>query len=135
MNSLTLVIGSDDGKNIFSGHLGDSQRFYIYRMAEDGHRELLRVVENSSPQEKEHGGEGKMKAILSLLGEIDLMVARKNSPNFRKIAASRPIQPVRVRVQTIEEALELVKKNFSFLAELVRRRKAGERPRQIPRLD
>ncbi len=135
MNSFTLVIGSDDGKNIFPGHLGDSQRFYIYRMGKDGHWELIRVVENTSPEEKEHGGEAKMKAILSLLGEIDLMVAKKNSPNFRRIAESKPIQPVRVRVDTIEEALQLIKKNFSFLAELVQKRRSGERSSQIPRLD
>ncbi len=135
MNSLTLVIGSNDGKTVFPGHLGDSQRFHIYRLWEDGRWDLLRTVENTSPEEKHHGGEEKMKAILSLLGEVDLLVSRKNSPNFRKIAASRPIQPVRVRTETVEETLKTLGENFTLLAEMVGRRRAGERFPEIPRLD
>ncbi len=134
MDSLKLVLGTDDGKNLSRGHLGDSRKFYIYKISRDGKTMLERELENTSPEEKSHGGEEKMRTILSLVGEVDLMVSRKLSPNFKRIAATKPIQPVRVLVESIEDALDVIVKNYDFLASLVERRRAGERFEDIPRL-
>ncbi len=134
MDRLKLVLGTDDGKYLFPGHLGDSRIFRIYILSKDGEVTLEREIENTSPEEKSHGGEEKMKAILSMLGQVDLMVARKLSPNFKKIAATKPIQPVRVVADTVEEALEVLRRNYPMLESLVERRRNGERFEEIPRL-
>jgi len=134
MQALKVVLGTDDGKRLSRGHLGDSRIFRIYILSKDGEATLEREIENTYPEEKSHGGEEKMKAILSLLGQVDLMVARKLSPNFKKIAATKPIQPVRVVVDTVEEALEVLRRNYLMLESLVERRRNGERFEEIPRL-
>jgi len=134
MNELIVVIGSNDGIRVFNGHLGDSKKFYIYKVMRKGGWSLLREIENTFPEEKVHGGPEKMKNVLSLIGNVDILVSKKNSPNFKKIAATKPIQPVRVLGETMEEALNAIVENFELLSSMIEKRRKGFREENIPRL-
>lgn len=134
MHKLILAVGTDDGKHLSRGHLGDSSRFQIYSLYEDGSWELLKEIKNEALEEEEkHGGEGKMKKILSILGPVDLLVSKKSSPNFKRIAATTSIQPVRAVCETVEEALQLLSSRFDRLREMVEKRRNGFREEKIPR--
>lgn len=134
MHKLILVIGTDDGKHLSQGHLGDSSKFLVYSLYEDGSWELLKEENNEAQEDEEkHGGEGKMKKILSILGPVDLIVSKKSSPNFKRIASSTPIQPVRVACETVEEALQILSSRFNRLREMIEKRRNGFREERIPR--
>ncbi len=135
MHKLILVVGTDDGKHISRGHLGDSKKFLMYSLYEDGHWEFIKEVENlaQDEEEKEHGGEGKMKKVLSLLGPVDVLVSKKSSPNFKRMAATRPLQPVRVVCEKVEEALQILSSRFDQLWEMVEKRRDGFREERVPR--
>ena len=77
----------------------------------------------------------KLKKIRALLGPVDVFAAKKSSPNFKKIARTQPIQPVRVKAESLEEALNVLRDNYSVLLEMVEKRRNGDRNEKIPILD
>ncbi len=133
MQEIKVVLGTDDGVKLSPGHLGDSSFFLVYSLGPEG-ATLLRKIKNPVAEAEEHAGEGKMKKVLEALGDVDVLAARKSSPNFKKIASSTPIQPVRLKAETVEEALQVLQSNYSLLSELLARRRKGERDPQIPLL-
>ncbi len=130
MRELFVMVPSDDGKEIYLGHPGDSSNFYIYLLKEDGGFENEKVIKNEAKdmEEKEHGSKSKMQKVLQLLGRIDVILSRRNSPNLIRIAKNTEIQPVIVRkVQMIEEGLKKLLEHFDEVYEKVEKRRRGER--------
>ena len=128
MRKLIVMLGSDDGKEILFGHPGDAEEFYIYELREDGSYELLRKVKNEAKDmEEKHGGEGKMKKVLELIGKVDVILTRRNSPNLIRMAKTTEIQPVMVNAASIDEGMKILHKHFDEVYEMVERRRKGER--------
>ena len=133
--SLTVVLGSDDGKNIPKRHLGDTTQFFIYSVKEGGEYELLKKVENTAIEEEEegkHGSTAKMKKIISMLPSVEVFVGKVLSPNFIKMSQSTDIQPIVVKRESIEECLQVISQNFQTIYELTEKRKAGKREQVVP---
>jgi len=131
MRELIVMVPSDDGKEIYLGHPGDSSNFYIYLLKEDGSFENMKVIKNEAKdmEEKgEHGSKSKMKKVLQLLGRVDVILSRRNSPNLIRMANNTEVQPVIVRkVQTIEEGLKKLSEHFEEVYGRIEKRRQGER--------
>ena len=133
MKRIRIALGSDDGATIVDTHMGDTARFHIYDLFEDSKSELVDTRDNPALDEG-HGKIEKMKAIVAMLSDVDVVVARKLSPNFRRIADGTKHQPVVVGADRIDDALESLHGAFATICELTERRKNGERFDTIPEL-
>jgi len=131
MKELVVMLPSDNGKELYLGHPGESSNFYIYLLKEDGSFKNMKVIKNEAKkmEEKEgHGSEAKMKKVLQLLGKVDVILSRRNSPNLIRMAKNTEIQPVIVRkVQTVEEGLKKLSEHFEEVYERIEKRRQGER--------
>ncbi|MCD6450445.1 MAG: hypothetical protein J7L34_08075 [Thermotogaceae bacterium] len=131
MKELVVMVPSDDGKEIHPGHPGDSSTFYIYLLKEDKTFESIKIIKNEAEdmeEEGEHGSKAKMKKVLKLLGKVDVILSRRNSPNMINIAKNTEIQPIVVRnVRTIEEGLKKLLERFDEVYKRVEKRRQGER--------
>lgn len=132
MRTMRICIGSQDGETIAATHMGDTNHFYLYDLSAAG----FTFVEqrNNFAQDMNHAGTDKMKAILSLVSDADILIAQQKSPNFIKIAEQTRYQPVVVKVEKIEAILHLLKGEFEALYSYVERRKNGETFKIIPEL-
>ncbi len=126
MDSLRVCIGSNDGENIAASHLGDTAYFHIYDISEDLNVSFVEKRKNTA-KEAEHSKLSKMELIMLILEDVDVFTARKNSPNFKRLAASTKHQPVVVKVDKIEDVLESLLANFDTISALVRARQQESR--------
>ncbi len=125
MEKLRVCIGSKDGENIPKTHLGDSPFFYIYDIFEGSEPEFIEKRENTA-RGMDHMGSDKMKKIIEIVGDVDLFVANRKSPNFANLAKKTRYQPVVIKTSDIREAIGQLQKSFRTLYEYASRKKAGE---------
>ncbi len=131
MKTIRLGIGSNDGETIAPTHLGDTREFHVHDLFADG-REIFVETRANHVRSMDHAKEDKMKSVLGILGDVDVLVSRRRSPNFLKMARKTDRQPVVVHAATIPEALAVLRAAFPDLAALVEARKAGKRSETIP---
>ncbi len=134
MRCIKLAIGVTSGKIDVKKHAGDNPIFYIYEFCENGKYKLLKEIKNTAPEEKKHADEKKMKGVMSLLGDVDIIVGGLMSPNFLNIRDKTSIQPIVSKISNIEEFFQKLKLNFNHIYDLVEKRRNGERPKEIPTL-
>ncbi len=133
MKCIRVALGSNDGATIVDTHMGDTLSFRIYDLFEDSSAEFVEKRDNPTVG-GEHGKAEKMQAIAAMLKDVDVLVARRISPNFRRIAETMKHQPVVVGAETIEDALARLHMDFDTICELTERRRRGERFGTIPEL-
>lgn len=132
MKTLRVCIGTNDGTTVAQTHMGDTQRFSIHDVTEDRQTTHVEDRENTAV-ELDHAGSDKMKIIVQILDDVDLLVAAKNSPNFQRIAAKTKHQPVVLpKVTTIQQALSSIGQSFRQVFDLVEKRRNGERAEEVP---
>jgi hypothetical protein len=132
MKKMRIALGSNNSKNIVSGHMGMAEHFYIYDVFENGESRFLEKRENTSPDEAEHGLADKLKVAMEIFKDSDVVLGRKASPNFIKIRDNTKFQPVVTKVDLISDSMLEIGKLFGEIYSLVERRKSGERPKEIP---
>ena len=125
MKNIRLCIGSDDGRNIAETHMGDMEYFCIYDIFEDSDHALVEKRTNTA-KNMGHAKIEKMKGVLKIIADADVLVARKKSPNFIKIAKNTKYQPVVVSTDNISDALATLCQSFDKIYEQITRRKNGE---------
>jgi len=133
MRKIRISIGSNDGATIAATHLGDTENFYIYDIYDTGASEFVEQRHNTA-REMEHAGSDKMKAIIALIADTHVFVARQKSPNFVRIAKQTHYQPVVVKVDTFQEILSLLSGEFDKIYPYVERRRNCETFDTIPEL-
>jgi hypothetical protein len=133
MKRFRIALGSNDGVTVADTHMGDTSRFHIYDLFEHARSEPVDTRDNPALDEG-HGKVEKMKAIVAMLKDVDVVVARKPSPNFRRIAEGTRHQPVVVDADGTDEELERLQAAFDAICELTERRENGERFDTIPEL-
>ena len=131
MEKVRVCIGSSDGQQISNSHLGDTDIFYVYDLKEQAAADFVEKRANSA-KTMDHDAADKMAAVMALLSDVDVFVARRNSPNFKKIAGKTAHQPVVVAAETVPEALSLLQQAWTELTGMVARRKEGEIFELIP---
>jgi predicted Fe-Mo cluster-binding NifX family protein len=133
MDKIRVCIGSNDTSTIAASHMGDAQYFCVYDVFADGEEPVL-VEErpNTTGEGTRHADREKMRGVLDIVGDADVLLARRKSPNFRAIARTTAYQPVVVSTDAIGDALRLVKERFAEINTYVARRAEGERSEEIP---
>ena len=136
MRKMRIALGSNDGKNILSGHMGEAKDFYLYDVFENGEIQFIEKRENTSPQEGgKHGLNEKRNAVMELLPDAEVFIGNKMSPNFVKIACNTKCQPVVVKINVISDAISALAKSFDKIYTLVEQRKHGNFFREIPKIN
>jgi len=123
---------SCDGESIPRRHFGDCPQFRVYEISKGDGPRLIEIKDNTSPEEERHADPKKLKGVIGLLPECDLVISGLQSPNFIRIRDTKPIQPVVTEEEAIEGALRALQKAFDELFSLVEARRRGERPQVIP---
>lgn len=132
MKSMKIAIGITSGKINLKAHAGDNPYFNIYELYEDGTYKLLKEIENKAPEEKKHADERKMRGVMELLGDIDVIVGGLMSPNFLNLRDKTKIQPVLSKIEDIDIFLNSLYLKFDYIYGLIKKRKRGEFPKEIP---
>jgi len=125
MKRIRLCIGSNDGENIAKTHMGDTEFFYIYDLFENSEHLFVEKRVNTA-KNLGHAKVEKMKGVIKIIKDSDILIARKKSPNFINIANKTKYQPVVVKTEKISDILVILHKSFQEIHEHVTRRKNGE---------
>ena len=133
MEKIRLCIGSNDGENVAKTHMGDTEYFHIYDLFENSEHVFVEKRVNTA-KDMGHAKTEKMKGVIEIIEDSDVLVARKKSPNFIKIANGTKYQPVVVKTESISDVLMILHKSFQEVYKHVTRRKNGEVFNTIPEL-
>ena len=120
--NFTFAFASDDGISLTSKHFGDSDKFFIYNISENGRKvEFIKEIANEFKAVDEslsHGAKEKRQSIISFLGkDVNFIVASQQSPNFKKINKNTKVSPIVSKILNIDSLLDYLKNNFSKLVE------------------
>jgi len=115
---MIVACATDDGINFVPRHFGDALMYNIYKV-ESNSILLLKKIENTSEEEKEHADPKKAKGIVSILKEQNVNVALTKifGPNIKRI--SKHLLPVIATQNNIAAELEIVKDNVNKINELI----------------
>ncbi len=133
MRKIRLCIGSNDGKNVAETHMGDMDYFYIYDIFENSEHLFVEKRINTA-KNLGHAKKEKMKGVINIIKDTDVLIARKKSPNFIRIANKTKYQPVVVKTEKISDVLTILYESFCEIYEYIIRRRNGEMFDTIPEL-
>ena len=131
MKKLRLCICTNDGDTITDTHLGDAEYFYIYDLFENSDNIFIEKRRNTV-KDIGHASNDKMKAVLEIVKDVDVLVAKQKSPNFVKIAKGTEYQPVVVNSSNMNDIPLELHQSFNEIYSMVQRRKNGETFESIP---
>ncbi len=134
MRKLRICIGSNDSENIARSHMGDTKNFHICEIDDASGIKMIETRENNA-KDLDHSTEGKMKKILEIVSDTDILVAWQMSQNFLNISKKTRFQPVIVKAEKIEDVLKVLQRVYKQLEELVDKRKEGFFSKEVPEFD
>jgi hypothetical protein len=133
MEKLAVIFGTTAEGTLWGQHFGDAERFVKYYLYPDNEPVYDGEAENKArAADEQHNSSGKLSEVIRLLGSCDCVAAVAMSPNFKKMAAEKPIQPVVVRAGNREDLLCTLQKNYHLLAVLVQKRRGGLMEKEVP---
>ena len=133
MKKIRVVIGTNDGEKISPCHMGEAENFKIYDIYDNGNSDFIDNRKNTSPDlNGKHGAIEKMKVVMSIIKDADVVVGRKMSPNFLRISSNSSLQPVVVKYDSFSIIIDTIIKSFDEIFSLVERRRSGEKSLNIP---
>lgn len=104
---IKFAVGTDDGVNFTDNHFGESGKYLIYDFDLDSKQiTFVKIIDNSTPEETEHGDAKKANNVGSLLKGISLLVAKVMGLNITRMR--KKFVPVMCAGINIEEALALM---------------------------
>ena len=120
MDTFIAACATDDGERLINRHFGDAKRYDLYELREEG-VVFLRTIENTVPEEREHGDAEKASNIGGLLrpAGVQVLVSGQFGQNLKRVR--RKFVPVIMRVFPMETALNLLVRNFPEIAAEYRR--------------
>jgi len=131
MEIIRLCIGTNDEIHIAKTHMGDTERFCIYEINEKGESQFIETRKNSV-KTMDHAKGDKMKAILEIVKDVDILIAVEKSPNFVKIASKTSYQPIIIKAQAIKDVLRIVSQNWIEITKFVNKRQTEGYSTEIP---
>ncbi len=115
---LLVAFSTNDGENLVTDdHAGMARYFDVYQFT-DGEAEFVERRENAKyagDETMKHGDPNKAKASLSGLGNAEVWANKRFGPNLPRLL--KKLLCVVVRVDSISEAIELIKANWDAVAE------------------
>jgi len=114
---LLMAFGTDDGENLTRGHAGDARYFHLYRISEDRAEfvEKRNNIELGAGQSLKPGSPEMAKARSAVLKNIDALVGAEFGPGLPNLL--KRFVCVIVRVNSIKQAIEAVRKNMDRINE------------------
>ncbi|MGQ4832295.1 MAG: NifB/NifX family molybdenum-iron cluster-binding protein [Candidatus Asgardarchaeia archaeon] len=111
-----VAVGTDDGVLLADKHFGDSKYFYIYKL-ENGDWKLVEIRENKTLEIEEdesydHGDPRKFRKVIDLLKDVDILVAFRMGPNYKRIVQNTDKKPFLAGTRDIQQALQKLKANL-----------------------
>ncbi|MCD6359985.1 MAG: hypothetical protein J7M38_03910 [Armatimonadetes bacterium] len=117
--ALLIAVSTNDGENLVTDdHAGQAKYFDVYSFSDDGEVEFVERRENSKyagDESMRHGDPKKAKSSLESLGKVDAWASPRFGPNLKRLI--KKVLCIVVRVETIEEALELLRGNLDRIRE------------------
>ncbi|MBA7542670.1 hypothetical protein ES705_34994 [subsurface metagenome] len=105
---IKLACGTDNETEFTNKHFGSSKYFLVYEFdLETKDLKFLKRIENSTPEEEEHGDIKKAKGVSELLKNIFVFAAFRYGPNIIRI--KKRFVPIISREKNIEKTLNKVK--------------------------
>ncbi len=137
MNKLRIVFGTNNGKDIVKHHFGDSKKFVLYELDEDGNRRMIKTITNEAKdmEEKKHGDDNKRASVLNQLGQVDVMVAGALSPNFVKINKNTMTIPCVSKVSDINKFLDIFVGKFEDYRMMIEKKRKDNIIPKIPLIE
>ncbi|MBN2755348.1 MAG: hypothetical protein JXR81_10885 [Candidatus Goldbacteria bacterium] len=137
MEKIKIVFGTDNNKNLWKGHFGDSEIFNQWYVYAGGKTEFVKSFINTrKDMDEKHASEEKLNAVKAMLNECDCAVAVSMSPNFKKMAENTALQPLIVTdCADVPEMFTVIVKNFDKISEEITKRKKGGREKNIPKYE
>ncbi len=133
MKKIRLCIGSNNGEDVAKTHMGDTEYFCIYDLFENSEHLFVEKRINTA-KNMAHAKTEKMKEVIKIIKDSNVLIARKKSPNFIKIANKTKYQPVVVKAEKISDILTILYESFHEIYKHITRRKNGEMFDTIPEL-
>lgn len=114
---MIIACATDDKVNLTQEHFGDADYYNVYELNNDG-IQFLRTIENTVISNI-HPDPGKAKKILGLLDNVDILINKAFGTNITVM--TKYIVPAVIRVDSIQEALELLQMNLVEVEELLQK--------------
>ncbi len=113
---LIVAFSTEDGKKLINDHFGEGHLFPVYELDKD-RVTYIKTVENTTGEEEMHGDSRKAQEISSLLKPhgVQVLCGRQFGPNIVRMV--KKFLPVLVPVDTVDEALQLLKENYAIIQE------------------
>lgn len=124
---LLVAFGTDDGKNLTSGHAGDAKYFYVYNLSDDKEEfiEERRNIDLRDHPSLKPGSPAMAKARSVVFKNLDVLVGRRFGPGLPNLL--KRFVCVIVRVDPISEAIEAIRSKLSRIRE-EENKKEGRKP-------
>jgi len=118
--SLIFAFSTTNEKKLINKHFGDADSFQIYEISKTDSK-FLKTVNNTSEEEgdenQRHGNPQKAKSITEIVKNygVQVLCGKRFGQNIVRMV--NRFLPVLVSVDTIEEAIPLIQKNFQKIEE------------------
>ncbi len=134
MKSFRVAIGTIDGATVIDDHFGESEKFLVFEVFQNGEYELIDERKNESPKEEhgKHGLEEKRSKVVEIVKDCDMIVAGRKSPSYIKLRDKSKIVPAISKISKIDEFFTALNERFEEIYELIEKKRTGERPKEIP---
>jgi predicted Fe-Mo cluster-binding NifX family protein len=109
---LLIAFATDDGENLTNGHAGDAKYFYLYKFSDNKEEfvEQRRNIELRGDQSLKPGSPEMAKARSAVFKNLDVLVGKEFGPGLPNLL--KQFVCVIIRVDTISEAIEVLRNNF-----------------------
>jgi len=121
-----IACATDDGVHLTKEHFGSAKFYLIYEL--DGAAKQISFVEkieNTSPEEQEHGDPKKARSVSSILKDAKVLLCCAMGKNV--VRMRKQYCPVISKETYIEKALDLLKEKYDVLVQEIERQPGENR--------
>ncbi len=102
--TIVALAATGNAQTLTTSHFGSAETYVLYRCNSQG-CEKIRVVRNTTQEERHDGDPAKAASVRELLGQyhVDVLVARRFGPNISRIR--RDFVPAITRATSVDESI------------------------------
>ncbi|HHD15761.1 MAG TPA: hypothetical protein ENK47_03550 [Euryarchaeota archaeon] len=128
---IRIACATDDEETLISGHFGSAKIYMIYDIDMDtGTITFIRKVENTSPEEREHGDPEKARSVSEILKDAHVLLCCAMGKNIIRMRKKYCI--VVSNETNIRNALERLRDRSNLISEQMNR--GSNKDREIIRI-
>lgn len=116
MEKLIVAFATDDKKNLTKEHFGEAKEYLVYELSKTN-SELIKTVENRSPEEKMHGDPNKAKGVAHLLKPLKVQVLVNKAFGRNITRMQQKFVVILSNNLNIEETIQNMQSQFETIVE------------------